>query len=86
MLKAWNKVMPMVLWQMLPPWMWQRTALGRGNPIAVKNDIPGVENHRLKFKFNEERLQPSDQDQRICLPVITSNVRDLTRLGLDAQW
>lgn len=33
MLQEWGKVMPTVVWQMLPAWMWKRTALGRGTQI-----------------------------------------------------
>jgi hypothetical protein len=81
MLQEWGKVMPTVVWQMLPPWMWKRTALGRGTAVAISNDIPGVANHRLRTRV-QERDEPDDVDQRIPVPVVTSEVRDLTRWSL----
>jgi formylglycine-generating enzyme required for sulfatase activity len=81
MLQAWGKVMPTVVWQMLPAWMWQRTALGRGTAVAMSNDIPGVENQRLKMRI-QARTVPEDADQRIVVPVVTSEVLDLARWSL----
>ena len=81
MLQDWGKTMPTVVWQMLPVWMWKRTALGRGSAIAISNDIPGVANQRLKTRI-QERHEPEDADQRISVPVVTSEVRDLARWSL----
>jgi formylglycine-generating enzyme required for sulfatase activity len=77
MLQDWGKIMPTVVWQMLPPWMWKRTALGRGIAVAISNDIPGVANQRLKTRV-QERNEPDDAARRISVPVVTSDVRDLT--------
>ncbi|MBD2465774.1 formylglycine-generating enzyme family protein [Oscillatoria sp. FACHB-1407] len=81
MLQEWGKIMPTVVWQMLPAWMWKRTALGRGTAVAISNDIPGVANQRLKTRV-QERDEPEDAHQRIPVPVVTSEVRDLTRWSL----
>ena len=81
MLQAWGKIMPTVVWQMLPPWMWKRTALGRGTAVAISNDIPGVANQRLKTQV-QDRDEPEDANQRLPLPVVTSEVRDLARWSL----
>jgi formylglycine-generating enzyme required for sulfatase activity len=81
MLQTWGKIMPTVVWQMLPAWMWKRTALGRGTAVAISNDIPGVANQRLKTRV-QERDEPEDADQRISVPVVTSEVRDLARWSL----
>ncbi|MDA0267407.1 MAG: SAV_2336 N-terminal domain-related protein, partial [Cyanobacteria bacterium] len=81
MLQDWGQVMPTVVWQMLPPWMWKRTALGRGTAVAIRNDSPGVANQRLKLQV-QERDEPEDALQRVAMPVVTSDVQDLTRWSL----
>ena len=81
MLQTWGKIMPTVVWQMLPPWMWKRTALGRGTAVAIANDIPGAANQQLKPRI-QERDEPTDAGQRIAVPVVTSEVRDLARWSL----
>ena len=81
MLQDWGQVMPTVVWQMLPPWMWKRTALGRGTAGAIRNDSPGVANQRLKLQV-QERDEPEDALQRVAMPVVTSDVQDLTRWSL----
>ncbi|MFM7449445.1 MAG: SAV_2336 N-terminal domain-related protein, partial [Leptolyngbyaceae cyanobacterium] len=80
-LKVWGAIMPTVVWQMLPPWMWKRTALGRGSAVALSNDLPGAANQRLKVKI-QERREPEDAAQRISVPVVTSEVSDLSRWSL----
>lgn len=77
-LQAWGQIMPTVVWQMLPAWMWRRTALGRGTPIALANDMPGAANHGLKVRI-QEREEPDDAMLRLPVPVVTSEVRDLER-------
>ncbi len=81
MLQDWSNAMPMVVWQMLPAWMWQRTALGRGTRVAISNDLPGGANQRLKIQV-QERDEPEDIDQRIPVPVVTSEVQDLAGWSL----
>lgn len=81
MLQNWGTVMPTVVWQMLPAWMWKRTALGRGTAIAISNDIPGATNQRLKIRI-QERKEPGDAKSRISVPVVTSDVRDLASWSL----
>jgi len=81
MLQAWGTIMPTVVWQMLPAWMWKRTALGRGTAVAMSNDIPGATNQWLN-RWIQERGEVEDADQRIAVPVVTSEVRDLARWSL----
>jgi formylglycine-generating enzyme required for sulfatase activity len=81
MLQDWGKVMPTVVWQMLPEWMWERTALGQGTAVALSNDIPGAANQQLKSRVLERDV-PVDADQRLPVPVVTSEVRDLTNWSL----
>jgi formylglycine-generating enzyme required for sulfatase activity len=82
MLQEWGKVMPTVVWQMLPAWMWKRTALGRGTAVALNNnDIPGVANRRLQVKI-QERGEPDYDGQRMPVPIMTSEVSDLALWSL----
>jgi hypothetical protein len=81
MLLDWGKIMPTMIWHMLPPWMWKRTALGRGTAVAISNDLPGVENQRLKVQVQERRA-PEDAHQRVAMPVVTSDLKDLARWSL----
>jgi formylglycine-generating enzyme required for sulfatase activity len=81
MLQTWSKAMPVVIWQMLPEWMWERTALGRGNPVALRNCIPGVSNQRLMMRLIEREV-PNDAQQRVSIPVVTSEVRSLSNWSL----
>jgi hypothetical protein len=82
MLQVWGKVMPLVIWQMLPAWMWKRTALGRGTAVAITNDLPGVANQRLRTRMQERQMQEreaaeDDRQQRLPMPVVTSELGDL---------
>ncbi len=81
MLKDFGQVMPTVVWQMLPPWMWRRTAMGRGLAIALRNDRPGAPNQQLAVQRQERREFAHDKPQ-ISIPVITSEVTDLERWSL----
>ena len=81
MLQAWAQVMPTVVWQMLPEWMWERTALGRGAPVALSNGVPGAANQRLMVRMMQ-RDAPEDAGHRVAAPVVTSEVRDLTNWSL----
>ncbi|MEL7315142.1 MAG: formylglycine-generating enzyme family protein, partial [Cyanobacteria bacterium J06559_3] len=84
MLQDWGNIMPTVVWQMLPAWMWRRTALGRGDAVAIGNDLPGAANQRLQLQI--QQLQESDASpdtaKRMAVPVITSEVRDIARWSL----
>ena len=82
MLQDWAAVMPTVVWQMLPQWMWARTALGRGKAVSLSNGIPGVANRRLMpYALGREML--SFEDRKLSpIPVVTSEPRDLNNWGL----
>ncbi len=84
-LNDWGATMPTVVWQMLPPWMWRRTALGQGTAAAFSSDRYGVANHQLAIQIQEyedpDELPPDSPtaDRRLPLPVVTSEVGDLTQ-------
>ena len=83
-INAWGAAMPTVVWQMLPTWMWRRTALGQGTAAAFSSDRYGVANRQLAVQLQEyedpQEQQDASGDRRLPLPVITSEVGDL------AQW
>jgi formylglycine-generating enzyme required for sulfatase activity len=90
MLEDWGYVMPTIVWQMLPAWMWKRTALGRGDSVAISNDTPGVPNQQLTVRnIDQDELEnggedepPDDTDPRLAVPVVTSELQDLQRWSL----
>ena len=89
MLKSWGQAMPMVVWQMLPEWMWARTALGRGAAAALTNRKPGAANLDLKVRVlgRRERKQINRNDalnkaKLIPAPVVTSDIRNLRNWSL----
>jgi formylglycine-generating enzyme required for sulfatase activity len=82
MLQAWANVMPTVVWQMLPEWMWARTALGRGRAVALNNGIAGAENQRLRpLPLGQEDLSLAER-KRVSMPVVTSDPDDLHNWSL----
>ena len=85
-LSLWGHTMPTAIWQVLPDWMWKRTALGVGEYVAIRNRIPGASNQDLKPTFlslrppkrlakqsTEESISTSAPGSAICLPVITTD-------------
>jgi formylglycine-generating enzyme required for sulfatase activity len=85
MLQDWAQVMPAVVWQMLPEWMWERTALGRGSAVALSNDRPGAANGRLivqKLERGDGSKTPATTAHQLAMPVVTSEIRDLANWSL----
>ncbi|MBO9998014.1 MAG: formylglycine-generating enzyme family protein [Cyanobacteria bacterium SID2] len=75
-LQDWGRAMPTVVWQMLPEWMWERTALGLGNYVALRNAIPGATNAQLDAEVLALE-QPDDISSRVALPIVTSEAEEL---------
>ncbi|MEM9212916.1 MAG: SAV_2336 N-terminal domain-related protein [Cyanobacteria bacterium P01_F01_bin.150] len=93
MLALWGESMPTSIWQVLPDWMWKRTALGVGEYVAIRNRIPGATNGELNPIFLSLRpsiLSPAEPSQAadslvgaspakpICVPVITTESESLS--------
>ncbi len=77
-LETWATVMPTAIWQMLPEWMWDRTALGQGINVALRNDLPAATNPQLKaVPLGLE--SPQDCKQTLPMPVLTVESQDLSR-------
>jgi formylglycine-generating enzyme required for sulfatase activity len=63
---------------MLPEWMWDRTALGQGINVALRNDLPAATNPQLKAApLGLE--SPQDCEQTLPMPVLTVESQDLSR-------
>ncbi|MEL7071648.1 MAG: hypothetical protein AAGN15_23770 [Cyanobacteria bacterium J06581_3] len=62
---------------MLPPWMWERTALGRGTAVSACNSIPGVANQRLLSRPIDQEMGLERSLDRFPVPIVTSEPDDL---------
>ena len=82
MLETWAQVMPTVVWQMLPEWMWERTALGQGRAIALSNDEPGAANQYLNRSAVGRKPLSEAEKKLLLVPVMTSEPRDLHNWSL----
>ncbi|MGF1522326.1 MAG: SAV_2336 N-terminal domain-related protein [Leptolyngbyaceae cyanobacterium] len=93
-LALWGDSTPTAVWQVLPDWMWKRTALGVGEYVAVRNHRPGAKNTRLTPVFlslrasarrnSKQAETEADTDpstllpQPICIPVVTAESKSLS--------
>jgi formylglycine-generating enzyme required for sulfatase activity len=91
-LAQWGAAMPTTVWQVLPDWMWKRTALGVGDYVVIRNRIPGATNQELRPVYLSLRPrqrrsdQPAEDDSAaiepspgpaVCVPVITADQESL---------
>ncbi len=69
-LEIWAKQGSMAIVQMLPKWLWNRTALGRASEVRLRGLTPGVANQKLIAKevslWNE-----LDEETGVKVPVFT---------------
>ncbi|MFZ9740088.1 MAG: SAV_2336 N-terminal domain-related protein, partial [Prochlorotrichaceae cyanobacterium] len=79
LLQRWGKAMPTMIWQVLPEWMWERTALGQGTAVSLRNDRPGVANTSLAVSTldSDDQEELNTQKHRVPVPVVTSAVSTL---------
>jgi len=69
-LKLWAASGPMAIVQMLPEWLWARTALGFASAVRLHSLMPGLPNQRLDLRG----LSPWDEvdlEAGIRVPVVT---------------
>ena len=69
-LADWTESNPVVLLQMLPPWMWSRTALGSHTPAQFRSNGESILNPKLMVTVNR-LAKRCNHDQGINLPLIT---------------
>ncbi|WDD36284.1 SAV_2336 N-terminal domain-related protein (plasmid) [Nostoc sp. UHCC 0926] len=69
-LELWAKQGSMAIVQMLPKWLWKRTALGRASEVRLRGLTPGVSNQKLIAK--EVSLWDELEEERgVKVPVFT---------------
>ena len=73
-LKQWGTCSPMVLMQMMPEWLWQRTHLNQASGVRLQGNEVGVVNQVLEVvEANVSYWRKSKQDKQadIKLPIVT---------------
>lgn len=72
-LKVWTEKQPLTILQMLPEWMWRRTALDLGTAVGFKSSIMGVANQQLSLHkpLRRSRSIGFKVEDRSKIPVIT---------------
>jgi serine/threonine-protein kinase len=72
-LKMWTEKQPLIILQMLPEWMWRRTALDLGTAVGFKSSMMGVANQQLSLHkpLRRSRSIGFKVEDRSKIPVIT---------------
>ncbi|MEH2105934.1 GUN4 domain-containing protein [Nostoc sp.] len=69
-LELWAKAGSMAIVQMLPKWLWKRTALGRASEVRLRGLTPGVSNQKLIAK-EISLWDELDEETGVKVPVFT---------------
>ncbi|GAB1537851.1 hypothetical protein NUACC21_05060 [Scytonema sp. NUACC21] len=69
-LELWAKQGSMAIIQMLPKWLWKRTALGRASEVRLQGLTPGVPNQKLIAK-EVSLWDELDEETGVKVPVFT---------------
>lgn len=69
-LAAWASTAPTTIIQVLPEWLWERSALGVAESILLRSFAPGVPNQQL-IMTALDLLDESDVCNRLKIPVVT---------------
>ncbi len=69
-LEIWAKQGSIAIIQMLPKWMWKRTALGRASEVRLRGLTPGVFNQNLIAK-EVSLWDELDEERGVKVPVFT---------------
>ena len=69
-LAAWASTSPMTIIQVLPEWLWERSALGVADSILLRSLAPGVPNQQL-IMTALDLLDESDVVNKLKVPVVT---------------
>jgi len=71
---------PVAILQVLPDWMWRRTALGIGSIVAVRNRQPFAANRLYqRLPLHRRELPPPQGDSHLVLPLLSLNATDLNQ-------
>lgn len=68
-LAAWASTSPMTIIQVLPEWLWERSALGVADSILLRSLAPGVPNQQL-IMTALDLLDESDVVNKLKVPVV----------------
>ncbi|MGB3642013.1 MAG: SAV_2336 N-terminal domain-related protein, partial [Rivularia sp. (in: cyanobacteria)] len=68
-LVAWASTSPMTIIQVLPEWLWERSALGVADSILLRSLAPGVPNQQL-IMTALDLLDESDVVNKLKVPVV----------------
>jgi formylglycine-generating enzyme required for sulfatase activity len=65
-LDRWSNHGPMALLQMLPEWLWSRTALRQASSVFLQGLEPGISNRKLTVfrRFEERMFEQSSKDEK----------------------
>ncbi|AFZ01297.1 SAV_2336 N-terminal domain-related protein [Calothrix sp. PCC 6303] len=69
-LAAWASTAPTTIIQVLPEWLWERSALGIAESILLRSLAPGVPNQQL-IMTALDLLDESDVCNKLKIPVVT---------------
>ncbi|OKH55939.1 hypothetical protein NIES2101_01365 [Calothrix sp. HK-06] len=69
-LSSWERSNPVAIVQMLPEWLWERSALGLAAPVKLRSLIPGTPNQKLKFE-DLAAWDDIDTQTGVKVPVVT---------------
>jgi formylglycine-generating enzyme required for sulfatase activity len=69
-LSTWGRSSPVAIVQMLPEWLWERSALGFAAPVKLRSLIPGTPNQKLKVE-DLAAWDEVDVNSGVKVPVIT---------------
>ncbi|MFN9644999.1 MAG: hypothetical protein ACK6BG_07755 [Cyanobacteriota bacterium] len=76
---------PVALLQVLPDWMWRRTALGIGSIVAVRNRQPLADNrHYRRLPLRRGESPPPRGDDHFVVPLLTLDpglIKSLSQAG-----
>lgn len=69
-LKLWSQHSPVAIAQVLPEWLWVRTALRGFEPVQLVALEPGVPNSQLAIDWNSVWQAEPDIKTGVCVPVV----------------
>ncbi len=79
LLNQWQKTNPVAILQMLPEWLWLKTALGDGAKVTFFSSKPGAKNQQLRIKDILLWEDVFDNPKAVKIPVFTLESKSVER-------